>query len=77
MMNKLEATLSRIGMPDMKAGEAARRRQATLTKPAGSLGDLETLSVRLAAMQGRLDPCVDPGAIFVMAGDHGVCAEGV
>lgn len=76
-MNKLEATLSRIGMPDIKAGEAARRRQASLTKPAGSLGDLEALSIRLAAMQGRPDPRVDPGAIFVMAGDHGVCAEGV
>ena len=76
-MNRLETTLSRIGAPDGAAGEAARRRQATLTKPAGSLGDLETLSIRLAAMQGRSHPCVDPGAIFVMAGDHGVCAEGV
>jgi len=76
-MGTLETTLSRIGAPDGAAGEAALRRQASLTKPAGSLGDLETLSIRLAAMQGRPDPGVDPGAIFVMAGDHGVCAEGV
>jgi len=76
-MNTLQDTISRIGMPDLAVAAAARRRHASLTKPAGSLGDLETLSVRLAAIQGRIAPRVDPGAVFVMAGDHGVCAEGV
>ncbi|HWR12974.1 MAG TPA: nicotinate-nucleotide--dimethylbenzimidazole phosphoribosyltransferase [Rectinemataceae bacterium] len=76
-MTKLEATLDNIIETDRKAEEAARTRQAALTKPAGSLGDLEELSIRIAGIQRRADPVVDPGAIFVMAGDHGVCREGV
>ncbi|MCX7028379.1 MAG: nicotinate-nucleotide--dimethylbenzimidazole phosphoribosyltransferase [Spirochaetes bacterium] len=76
-MNGLRATLARIATTDKRAEAAARARQAVLTKPAGSLGDLEELSIRIAGIQGRADPCVDPGVIFVMAGDHGVCAEGV
>jgi nicotinate-nucleotide--dimethylbenzimidazole phosphoribosyltransferase len=76
-MDRLMAILERIGAIDGEAEKAARARQASLTKPEGSLGELEDLSIRIAGIQGRPDPCVDPGAIFVMAGDHGVCAEGV
>lgn len=76
-MAKLEATIASIFPTDQKAAAAAARRQAALTKPAGSLGDLEYLSVRIAGMQGSAAPIAEPGAIFVMAGDHGVCAEGV
>lgn len=76
-MNKLEETVARIVPTDRKAEKAARARQAALTKPAGSLGNLEDLSIRIAGIQGRPNPSVDPGAIFVMVGDHGVCSEGV
>lgn len=76
-MSTLETTLSKIREPDRGAEEEARRKQASLTKPAGSLGDLESLSIKIAGIQGRADPRVEPGAVFVMAGDHGVCAEGV
>ena len=76
-MNKLEATIAAIAGTDKRAADAARQRQATLTKPEGSLGRLENLSIQIAGIQARSDPSVDPGAIFVMAGDHGVCAEGV
>jgi len=76
-MNIMEATIGRIEEPDGASEALARARQAALTKPAGSLGELEELSVRIAGMQGRADPDVDPGAVFVMAGDHGVCREGV
>jgi nicotinate-nucleotide--dimethylbenzimidazole phosphoribosyltransferase len=57
--------------------EAARARQAMLTKPAGSLGQLEDLSIRLAAMTGQLRPSLANKAVIVMAGDHGVAAEGI
>lgn len=57
--------------------QAARRRQDQLTKPQGSLGVLEELSVQLAGIQGRALPVIDKKVIIVMAGDHGVVAEGV
>ncbi len=60
---------------DMQA--AAAERQQQLTKPAGSLGQLEGLAVQLAGLQGRLKPRVDQLWIGIFAGDHGVVAEGV
>ena len=62
---------------DAAAEAAARARQAQLTKPAGSLGLLESLAVRLAAQQGREKPQLDRVWIALFAGDHGVVAEGV
>jgi len=69
------ATPARV--PDAAAAEAATLRQATLTKPPGSLGRLESLAVQLAALQGRERPRVDVVWIAVFAGDHGVAVEGV
>ena len=57
--------------------EAAAARQGRLTKPAGSLGRLEELSVRLAGMTGQLDPPLQHAVVFTLAADHGVATEGV
>jgi len=62
---------------DDAARQAAEQRQGRLTKPAGSLGRLEELALRLAAIQGRVRPRLDKVGIGVFAGDHGVAAEGV
>ncbi|MET0617716.1 MAG: nicotinate-nucleotide--dimethylbenzimidazole phosphoribosyltransferase [Luteibacter sp.] len=64
-------------LPDAEAAEAATCRQATLTKPPGSLGRLESLAVQLAALQGRERPRADVVWIAVFAADHGVAVEGV
>lgn len=56
---------------------AARARQSSLTKPPGSLGMLEAVAIRLAALQRCERPSVDRVWISVFAGDHGVAAEGV
>lgn len=56
---------------------AARARQEQLTKPPGSLGRLEELSIQLAGITGEALPSVAEKAVVVMAGDHGVTAEGV
>lgn len=56
---------------------AAWRRQAALTKPAGALGDLESAAVQLAALQHRHRPRADRVHIAVFAADHGVAARGV
>jgi len=63
--------------PDADAAAAAQSRQARLTKPPGSLGRLEPLVVRLAALQGVERPLIDPAWIAVFAADHGIAAEGV
>ncbi|HEY2288969.1 MAG TPA: 5,6-dimethylbenzimidazole synthase, partial [Streptosporangiaceae bacterium] len=74
----LADTLAAIGPPDEAAGAAARDRQAQLTKPPGSLGFLEDLSVQLAAIAGQCPaPLPEPAAVAVFAGDHGVHAQGV
>lgn len=62
---------------DVRAAAAARARQDTLTKPPGSLGDLEMLAIRLAGWQGRERPSLERLQITVFAGDHGITAEGV
>jgi nicotinate-nucleotide--dimethylbenzimidazole phosphoribosyltransferase len=62
---------------DQASAELARARQSQLTKPAGSLGRLEELSVRLAGMQANPLPSVERKTVIVMAADHGVASEGV
>ena len=57
--------------------ERAQERQQQLTKPAGSLGRLESLAVQLAGLQGQVKPSLDQVWIAIFAGDHGVVAEGV
>jgi len=62
---------------DEKAMAQARARQDILTKPPGSLGRLEELSIKLAGIQGEPVPQIRHKAIITMAGDHGVVAEGI
>lgn len=62
---------------DGAAIEAARARQAELTKPAGSLGRLEWLAEWLAGWQGKAQPTVSRPLVAVFAGAHGVTAQGV
>ncbi|GIJ34863.1 nicotinate-nucleotide--dimethylbenzimidazole phosphoribosyltransferase [Micromonospora sediminimaris] len=74
----LENTIAAIGPLDESAMTAARQLQARLTKPAGSLGALEELSVRLAGLAGSCPPPVpDRAAVAIFAGDHGVHAQRV
>jgi nicotinate-nucleotide--dimethylbenzimidazole phosphoribosyltransferase len=63
--------------PDLAARSEVVRRQAELTKPAGSLGRLEEIAEWLAAWQGRAVPRVERPRIAVFAGTHGVAARGV
>ncbi|MDX2469537.1 MAG: nicotinate-nucleotide--dimethylbenzimidazole phosphoribosyltransferase [SAR324 cluster bacterium] len=48
-----------------------------LTKPPGSLGELENLVLWLGKCQNTETPKADKKQIYVFAGDHGVTAEGV
>jgi nicotinate-nucleotide--dimethylbenzimidazole phosphoribosyltransferase len=67
-----------VAPPDATAAAAARARQDTLTKPPGSLGRLEDLSVWVASCQGRCPPRqFERARVVVFAGDHGVARAGV
>jgi len=69
--------LKEIKPLDEGAMAEARTRQNMLTKPRGSLGRLEELSVKIAGITGKVMPHIEQKAIVTMAGDHGVIAEGV
>lgn len=74
----MTADFSAVAAPDAEAGRAARQRQTTLTKPPGSLGRLEELSVWAAACQGVCPPRqFERARVVVFAGDHGVARAGV
>ncbi|MBI2852063.1 MAG: nicotinate-nucleotide--dimethylbenzimidazole phosphoribosyltransferase [Chloroflexi bacterium] len=77
MSGLLTETIKKIKPLDGSAVEQARRRQDRLTKPQGSLGRLEELSIQLAGIQRKPVPQIKDKAIIVMAGDHGVVAEKV
>jgi nicotinate-nucleotide--dimethylbenzimidazole phosphoribosyltransferase len=73
-----DSDFPRIVAPDDVAATAARDRQKSLTKPPGSLGRLEDLSVWVAACQGVCPPRqFERTRVVVFAGDHGVTASGV
>ena len=74
-MDRLTDTIKMIKPLDKRAMSQAQSRQDMLTKPPGSLGRLEELSVQLAGIQGRAIPQIKDKAIIIMAGDHGVVAE--
>ena len=77
MSDLLLKTIEMIKPLDKAAMAQAQARQNLLTKPQGSLGRLEELSVRLAGIQGQALPQIRHKAIITAAADHGVVAEGV
>lgn len=76
-LDDFRARLRVLPGPDLSAAEAARAREAQLTKPAGALGRLEELAIWLSAWQRRHPPSVENPLCLVFAGNHGVVARGV
>src|SRR6185312_10642033 len=77
-VDPLADVLAAIAPPDAEAMAAARERQDRMTKPRGSLGALEDVSVRLAGLAGQCPPPLpEPACVAVFAADHGVHAQGV
>ncbi|WP_232549240.1 nicotinate-nucleotide--dimethylbenzimidazole phosphoribosyltransferase [Propioniciclava soli] len=73
----LGRTLAAITGADADARAAAEAHQLAMLKPPGSLGELETLGCRLAAIAGTCPPPVPaPALVTVFAGDHGVQTHG-
>lgn len=74
---ELEKLIKGIEAPDAQAVTEAQKRQASLVKPPGSLGQLEAISVKLAGVTGKVKNSADKQAIIIMSADNGVCAEGI
>ena len=71
------ALVAKMPGPDEAAVAVVRARDAVLTKPAGSLGRLESLVEWLAAWQAKAPPTVNRPLVAIFAGNHGVTAQGV
>ena len=77
MADSLDTILKAIKPLDGSAMAAAKQRQDSLTKPHGSLGRLEELSIQIAGIRGEPIPKLEHKAIITMVADHGVVAEGI
>ena len=73
----LEATFRNIYPQDASFRDQATARLEQLTMPHWALGDLMDMAVDLAGMTRSLNPSVKRKKVVVMAGDHGVTAEGI
>ena len=73
----LTEALERISPPDREAMRLARARLDSLIKPAGSLGELETIAARIAGITGSIHNHVDKKVHFLFGADNGVYVEGV
>lgn len=76
-MTNLDTTLAAIRPASAELLQQATAAMADKVKPLGSLGRLEDVATRIAALRGRLDLPAPTPAVVVCAADHGVTAEGV
>jgi nicotinate-nucleotide--dimethylbenzimidazole phosphoribosyltransferase len=78
MSHPFDDALAAITGVDHLAMDEAREHHGRLTKPAGSLGELEALGIQLAGIARSSPPPVpEPATVAVFAGDHGVVSAGV
>jgi len=73
----LPATIAAITPADETWRARARERLSNLTMPTWAMGRVMDLALDVAGMTRSLAPRLDRRAVVVMAGDHGVTAEGV
>jgi len=64
-------------LPDEAARNRAQQKWDNVAKPLNSLGRMEKLISRIAAIQGTEDVRLSPRCALIFCADHGVVAEGV
>jgi len=62
---------------DVALEQRIQKRLDSLTKPAGSLGRLESLAMQIGLIQRTNMPRIESKRIAIFCGDHGVVEEGV
>lgn len=76
-LDAISALIDRLPCADITATDAAKARQASLTKPPGSLGRLEEVAIFMAGWRATPRPVIQRAQALIFAGNHGVCAQGV
>jgi nicotinate-nucleotide--dimethylbenzimidazole phosphoribosyltransferase len=76
-MQKLNETLKKIIKIDYSLAENTQKRLDNLTKPIGSLGQLEDIAKKIVEVTQNENPAIKDKVIFIFAADHGVVEEGV
>ncbi len=76
-MSRFEEVAAAIRPHDPALLERTQTRLDRLTKPPGSLGQLEALARQVVATTGKDRPGFAGKTVFCFAADHGVAAEGV
>ncbi|CAN7330691.1 nicotinate-nucleotide--dimethylbenzimidazole phosphoribosyltransferase [Paenibacillus sp. LjRoot56] len=76
-MNNLHNLINVIEPIHQEVAVQANDHLNQLTKPQGSLGKLEDIARQVAGITGEVIPTFEKKAVIVMAGDHGVCEEGI
>ena len=74
---ELKQLLSKITRPDETARTAAHAHWASLAKPLGGLGRLETMLEDAAALTGTAELAFSRRAVLVLCADNGVVVQGV
>ena len=74
---ELKQLLTTITPPSETARAAAHAHWASLAKPLGGLGALETLLEDAAALTGTAQLAFDRRAVLVLCADNGIVAQGV
>ena len=69
--NELDRSKTSFRIPSTDRAQDCLDTLASLAKPPGSFGRLESTLSRIAAIQGTAIPCVDPAAAAIFVGDHG------
>ena len=77
LYTQLESLIANISELDEESMNKVQARLDILTKPQGSLGQLEHLAKQLGGIQKTSNPQINKKAVLLMAGDHGIVSEGV
>jgi nicotinate-nucleotide--dimethylbenzimidazole phosphoribosyltransferase len=76
-MSLLNKIITGITPVAAEVGQEAKKHYDNLLKPIGSLGKLEEIGVRIAAITGRINNRLPKKCVVVFASDNGICEEGV
>ncbi|MBV7275249.1 nicotinate-nucleotide--dimethylbenzimidazole phosphoribosyltransferase [Clostridiaceae bacterium UIB06] len=73
----LEETLKHIKAADEEAIQKAWNRLDNLTKPIGSLGELEEIAAKVSGITGKIHNKINKKTVVIMSADNGVYEEGI